>query len=53
MLEKIQATNEIGNNGAFSGTTNGGMWNGQFYGPSDDDQPSGVAGEFTANFDNR
>ena len=48
--------------GAFSGTTTGdgtaamGSWNGQFFGPGSDDipavvvLPSGVAGEFDANF---
>ena len=43
-------------NGTFSGNTTGdgtaqsGSWNGQFYGPSTTVLPSGVAGEFDANF---
>ena len=42
--------------GKFSGTTTGdgtaamGSWNGQFFGPSNTVLPSGVAGEFDANF---
>ena len=55
-LRKIQGdNNDIGNNGAFSGTTTpGGTWNGQFYGApgANNAQPTGVAGEFDAEFNN-
>lgn len=56
----INATDALA--GTFSGTTTGdgtaqtGSWNGQFFGPGSDDTPpvvvlpSGVAGEFDANF---
>ena len=67
-LDKIQGTKDTTFNpdaGTFSGgtTTGGGTWNGKFYGPvavdadtdTDGNQstlPSGVAGEFTAGFNN-
>ena len=42
--------------GVAQGTGNAGTWSGQFFGPADDEgdtiQPSGVAGEFAAHFNN-
>ena len=52
MLDRTEVTGQN-----FMGTTNGGNWNGAFFGPSVDDMgkplyPSGVAGGFNAVFDN-
>ena len=51
-LNKIQDLNLDTVGGTFSDgtTTGGGSWNGTFYGVGD--QPTGVAGQFTAEFDN-
>ena len=48
MLKRTEVTGQ-----SFMGGTNGGHWNGAFFGPSDEGQlPSGVAGGFDAEFDN-
>ena len=48
MLNRTEVTGQN-----FMGSTNGGNWNGAFFGPSDEGQlPSGVAGGFNAAFEN-
>ena len=48
MLNRTEVTGQN-----FMGTTNGGNWNGAFFGPSDEEKlPSGVAGGFNASLGN-
>ena len=55
-LNKIQGATFNTSVGTFSGTTTGGTWRGSFYGDAGEENanplPTGVAGEFTAGFNN-